>query len=138
MDREPGIDQPNPLYEEPVSPTHTIRPFTEDAYEKTREMADRAEYRTESFSSSVAEKLQGAASKLHEEADLLPGGQKIQDFARTAGDKMGAAAHYFREREVKDMMTDVNHLVRRHPGPSLLCAAALGFLVGWAFRHEES
>jgi ElaB/YqjD/DUF883 family membrane-anchored ribosome-binding protein len=138
MDREPRIDERDALYEGTGSSTQTTRPLTDDAYEKARDAADAAEHRVESFSSSVAEKLQGAASKLHEEADRLPGGEKIQDFARSAGDKMGAAAHYFRDREVKDMVTDVDHFVRRHPGPSLLCAAAVGFLVGWAFRHEES
>jgi hypothetical protein len=34
------------------------------------------------------------------------------------------------------MMTDVEGLVTRNPGPSLLVAAAFGFLVGRAMTRE--
>jgi len=35
------------------------------------------------------------------------------------------------------MMSDVAELVKRNPGPSLLAAAAIGFLVGRAFRSDD-
>jgi hypothetical protein len=35
------------------------------------------------------------------------------------------------------MMADVETVVRRNPGPSLLVAGALGFLIGRAFRSNN-
>lgn len=34
------------------------------------------------------------------------------------------------------MLSDVEDIVRRNPGPSLLIAAGIGFLIGRAFREE--
>jgi hypothetical protein len=34
------------------------------------------------------------------------------------------------------MLSDVEEIVKRNPGPSLLIAVALGFLIGRAFRED--
>jgi ElaB/YqjD/DUF883 family membrane-anchored ribosome-binding protein len=138
MEREPGLDRQEPWEEAARNAREKARFVAEETRERAREFGHAAEQKADNFTDTVAEKLQGAASKLHNEADRLPGGQKVADFARTAGDKMGSAASYLREHDAKDMLGDLDRVVRRHPGPSLLCAAALGFLIGMAFRHEES
>ena len=56
--------------------------------------------------------------------------------AHTAADKLETTADYVREHDVRDMMGDVEQFVKSHPGQSLIAAAAVGFLVGRAFRSE--
>jgi hypothetical protein len=34
------------------------------------------------------------------------------------------------------MLSDVEGMVKRNPGPSLLIAVAIGFLIGRAFRED--
>jgi ElaB/YqjD/DUF883 family membrane-anchored ribosome-binding protein len=50
---------------------------------------------------------------------------------------MEATARYVREHDVQDMMADLENLVRRHPGQSLIAAATVGFLLGRAFKDTD-
>jgi ElaB/YqjD/DUF883 family membrane-anchored ribosome-binding protein len=56
--------------------------------------------------------------------------------AHSTADKLESTAGYIREHDVKAMFSDVEDVVRRNPGPSLLIAASIGFLIGRAFREE--
>jgi len=85
----------------------------------------------------AADKLQGAAAKLHETADSLPGAEKVSNLAHSAAGKIEATAEYMREHDVRDMMADLETFVRRHPGQSMIAAAAVGFLLGRAFKSED-
>jgi len=85
----------------------------------------------------AADTLENAASALHQRADRFPGGPNVAGAVHGAADKMQATADYVRDHEVRDMMADVETLVRRNPGPSLAVAAAIGFLVGRAFRSNN-
>jgi ElaB/YqjD/DUF883 family membrane-anchored ribosome-binding protein len=87
--------------------------------------------------SAAAGGLEGAASTLHEKADSLPGGDKVSTLAHTAADKLNATAEYVRENDVNSMMADVERLVKNNPGPALLSAAVVGFLVGRAFTNND-
>jgi ElaB/YqjD/DUF883 family membrane-anchored ribosome-binding protein len=80
---------------------------------------------------AAASGLQKAASVLHENAE------KVSTIAHTAADKLTSTADYVREHNVNGMMADVGRLVKNNPGPSLLTAAAIGFLVGRAFRGNR-
>ena len=84
----------------------------------------------------AADTLQSAASTLHEKADSLPGGETVKSVAHSAADKLESTAGYIREHDVQAMLSDVEDMVRRNPGPSLLIAAAIGFLIGRAFRED--
>lgn len=84
----------------------------------------------------AAETLAGAASTLHEKAESLPGGETVRSVAHSTADKLESTAGYIREHDVKAMMSDIEDVVRRNPGPSLLVAATIGFLVGRAFRED--
>ena len=57
--------------------------------------------------------------------------------AHDAADKVEATAQYVRQHDVQDMMADLENLVRRHPGQSLIAAAAVGFLLGRAFKIDD-
>jgi ElaB/YqjD/DUF883 family membrane-anchored ribosome-binding protein len=81
--------------------------------------------------------LKKAASALHENAESLPGGEKVSGLAHAAADKLSSTADYVREHDVSRMMADVERLVKNNPGPSLLAAAVIGFLAGRAFSSSS-
>ena len=85
---------------------------------------------------AAASGLESAASALRGKADALPGGERVANAARSTADAVGAAADYVRENDLKTMMTDVHQVVRNNPGPALLIAAALGFLVARTFSRD--
>jgi ElaB/YqjD/DUF883 family membrane-anchored ribosome-binding protein len=80
--------------------------------------------------------LQNAASTIHEKAEDLPGGEVVKSVAHSAAEKIESTAGYIREHDVKAMVSDVEEIIKRNPGPSLLIAAAIGFLIGRAFRED--
>jgi hypothetical protein len=70
-----------------------------------------------------------ASASLRSRADSLPGGEKVGNAAHTAADAVGTAADYVRHNDLKGMLADMQQIVKNHPGPALLTAAALGFLI---------
>lgn len=84
----------------------------------------------------AADALESAASTLHEKAEDLPGGETVKSVAHSAAEKLESTAGYIREHDVRAMLTDVEDIVKRNPGPSLLIAVAIGFLIGRAFRED--
>jgi ElaB/YqjD/DUF883 family membrane-anchored ribosome-binding protein len=85
----------------------------------------------------AAQGLEHAASTIREKADSLPGGETVSDLAHTAADKLTATAGYVRDTDVNTMMADVETLVKNNPGPALMAAAVVGFLVGRAFSGND-
>jgi ElaB/YqjD/DUF883 family membrane-anchored ribosome-binding protein len=86
---------------------------------------------------SAASGLEGAAGTLHQRADQLPGGEKVSNMAHSAADKLSATAEYVRQNDLNSMMSDVEDLVKKNPGPALLVAAGLGFLVARALSSDS-
>ena len=86
---------------------------------------------------AAASGLEKAATALHENAESLPGGEKVSNLAHAAAEKLSSTAGYVREHDVNRMMADVETLVKNNPGPSLLAAAVIGFLVGRAFSSSN-
>ena len=84
----------------------------------------------------AADRLEGAASTVHERADQLPGGPKVKEFAHAAADRLSTTADYLRSRDATRMMADVESLVKNNPGPALVVAAAFGFLLGRALSRD--
>jgi len=84
----------------------------------------------------AADALQSAASTIHEKAEDLPGGETVRSVAHSAAEKLESTAGYIREHDVRAMLTDMGEIVKRNPGPSLLIAVAVGFLIGRAFRED--
>ena len=102
--------------------------------DKTQEFGRDAMNKIEENRVSAAGALHNAASSMHQKADKLPNGP---DIAHTAADRVDAVASYLQGHDTKQMMADVETVVRRNPGPSLLAAGVLGFLVGRAFRSNN-
>lgn len=86
-------------------------------------------------SNAAAGGLDSAAATLREQADKLPGGEKVAGAAHAAADAAGTAADYVRANDVRSMLADVQRLVRNNPGRSLLVVTALGFLVARIFKR---
>jgi len=101
--------------------------------DKTQEFGRDAMNKIEENRVSAAGALHNAASSMHQKADKLPNGP---DLAHSAADRVDAVASYLQGHDTKQMMADVETVVRRNPGPSLLAAGLLGFLVGRAFRSN--
>jgi ElaB/YqjD/DUF883 family membrane-anchored ribosome-binding protein len=80
--------------------------------------------------------LDSAASALHQNAERLSGGDAVKRAARTAADALSSTADYVRENDFKGMLADVKKIVKNNPGPALLTAAVLGFLVARTFSRD--
>ncbi|HEY7391043.1 MAG TPA: hypothetical protein VH640_21175 [Bryobacteraceae bacterium] len=112
-----------------------------DAVKETREKVQNVrrgvQSRVDESRAPAADKLEGAASVLHNRADSLPGGERVANLAHAAAGKMQATADYVRQHNVKDMMDDLNGFVRKHPVQSMFAAVVAGFLVGRALRSSD-
>ncbi len=86
---------------------------------------------------AAASGLQRAAVALHEKADDLPGVKTVSGLAHDAANRLNATADYVRDHKISGMMADVEAVVRRNPGPSLLTAAVIGFLAARALSRNE-
>jgi ElaB/YqjD/DUF883 family membrane-anchored ribosome-binding protein len=86
--------------------------------------------------SIAADRLEGAASTVHERADELPGGPRVKEFAHATADRLSATADYIRDHDARRMMADVETVVKNNPGPALLIAAAFGFVLGRALTRD--
>lgn len=105
------------------------------AKEKVSDAGRQAVGKVDEKRGPAADALDSAASSLHEKAEDLPGGDTVRSVAHSAAEKLESTAGYIREHDVRAMLSDVEDVVKRNPGPSLLIAAAIGFLVGRAFRE---
>jgi hypothetical protein len=83
---------------------------------------------------AAAGKLDTAAGVLHDKADA--GGRTIAAAVHTAADAMTSSAEYIRDHDAKTMVEDVQRLVKNNPGPVLLGAVVLGFLVARSFSRD--
>jgi hypothetical protein len=122
----------NPLFPEPImeTPTYKDPPVFTKAGDGSPDSGsgDRRE--------NIARGMDSAASSLHARADTLPGGEKVARAAHTTADAMEKAADYVRDEDLDAMLEDAQQLVKRHPGATLLIAAAAGFLLARVFaRH---
>lgn len=80
----------------------------------------------------VAQGLHATASALRTYAP-----DSVSRHAHTTADAMETAADYIRGRDLRSMTADLTDLVRRSPGPSLIAAVAIGFLLGAAMRRRD-
>lgn len=106
------------------------------AKQKVSDVSRQATDRIDDKRGPAADALHSAASTIHEKAEQLPGGETVRSVAHSAAEKLESTAGYIREHDVRSMMSDVEEMVKRNPGPSLLIAVAVGFLIGRAFRED--
>jgi ElaB/YqjD/DUF883 family membrane-anchored ribosome-binding protein len=93
---------------------------------------------TAQVTDKVSEFGRKAADKIDQKREAAASGlERAGGIAHSAGDKLDATGEYLRESDVNKMMKDVEGIVRNNPGPALLAAAAVGFLVARAFSRND-
>ena len=86
---------------------------------------------------NVADGLEGAARGLHNKADSIAGGgERVSKATHEVAEKVENASRYIRDKDAKDMLADVESMVRAHPTRSLLAVLAVGYLAGRALRRD--
>lgn len=71
-----------------------------------------------------------------DDAARVAWGKTKAKFTERAADALDTTGQYLREWEDRDLLSDVGELAKRHPGKSLLAAAAIGFFVGRSITRE--
>ena len=107
-----------------------------DLKESMSDVARTATQTVDDGRKTAAERLGSAASAVRDRADQLPGGPKVQQFAHAAADGLNTTADYVRSHDAKHMLADVKGVVKNNPGPSLIIAAAFGFMLGRARSRQ--
>ena len=101
----------------------TLKAKVHDVGAKAAQRADKARI-------GAAAGLDTVASTLHKSGD------RVATAAHSAADTVSSGAQYLRANDVETMMADLRDVVRRNPGPALLGAAALGFILGRALSRD--
>ena len=114
--------------------------------DKIADAASQAKERVSEFGRTAAQKVDesrsGTAATLKGTADSLrsgaqSSGQAITEVANKTAERIDATADYIRDRDFRDMMADLEQVVRRNPTPALVGAIGIGFLLGAAMRGRN-
>lgn len=123
-----------------TTPTH---PGTNtDPMTKASDMAHQAADRAAEMGREAVDRLdanrESVAHGIHQTAEAIrsKAPAPVADKARVAADAMQRAADYIRSRDVRRMGSDLTSTVRENPGPSLIAAVAVGFLLGVVLRRD--
>jgi ElaB/YqjD/DUF883 family membrane-anchored ribosome-binding protein len=103
---------------------------------KAAEMGQRVADKIDENRAAAASGLDSAASTLREKADTLPGGEKVTNAAHRTADAVQDAADYVRQNDLNTMLADMRQIVKNNPGPALLIAAAVGFLMARTLSRD--
>jgi ElaB/YqjD/DUF883 family membrane-anchored ribosome-binding protein len=91
---------------------------------------------TESKREAIANAIDDAADRLHDTASSGRG--KIAGLADRTANALDSTGRWVREMETRDVVGEVTAMAKRHPGASLVAAAAIGFLLGRSFTRTSS
>ena len=125
--------------------TATISDATDRAEEKASEVFRAGRTATANALDAAADKITAGgdrvASASHSAGDRIASashvvGDRIAAASHTASDRLGSAASYVRVNNGKDMVSDIESLIKAHPGKFLIGAVVLGFLAGRAFSRD--
>jgi hypothetical protein len=123
-------------YETNIPGTNTVNDAssrsddTRAASSSADEVGRKASGKAEQVRATAADSLDSAANAVHS------GGARVASAAHSAADSLSSSAQYVREHDAHDMIEDLREGVRNNPGPALLGAVALGFVVGWALYRN--
>ncbi len=107
------------------------------AKDKAADLGQSAVEKVDDQRGAAAGGLESAASALRSRADQLPGGPSVSGFAHSAADRLDSTADYVRHSDLNAMVADLGQIVKKNPGPSLLAAAFVGYLVGRALTSHD-
>jgi ElaB/YqjD/DUF883 family membrane-anchored ribosome-binding protein len=81
----------------------------------------------------AAESLHGAASSIRKRAQ--EGAKAIEKLAESTASGLDGAGSYIEEHDLTQTINESRQLVGRYPVESLILAAGVGFLTGFAIRR---
>jgi hypothetical protein len=99
--------------------------------DKVNDLSRSATEKMEATRAATADGLDSTASALHNS------GEKVADLAHETADKLNYGARYLRNNNVPGMFGDLQALVRKNPGMSLLVAGVVGFAVARALTSND-
>ena len=105
--------------------------------EKTIDLGHAAAEKLDDQRDTAASGLETAASAIRARADQWPGGETVSGLAHSAANKLTSTADYVRQNDVKAVWGNLEQIAKKNPGPSLLAAACVGFLVGRALSRNS-
>lgn len=116
----------------------TLDDVTGAIRDKGNEMGRKAVERLDNGRAVAADSLKGAARGLHQRADdIATGAERVSAVTHKVADKVESASKYVRHNDGRDMLADVEAIVRRHPTKSLFAALAVGYLAARALRDDD-
>jgi hypothetical protein len=122
----PGTDRVN----DPSSLSDDTRAASLGARSSASDVGRKVSGKAEQVQATAADSLDSAANAVHS------GGARVARAAHRAADSLSSGAQYVREHDARHMMEDLREVVRNNPGPALLGAVALGFVVGRALYRN--
>ena len=99
--------------------------------DKVNDLSRSATEKLEASRTAAAEGLNVTASALHNS------GEKVADLAHGTADKLSSSAKYLRNNDVPGIFSDLQGIVRKNPGMSLLVAGFVGFAVARALTSHD-
>jgi hypothetical protein len=125
-----------PLMEQAKQKTQEVVHITQQkAGEAMGQAGEQIKSRLEETKSSAADNLSGMADAIRsssqhirERPDAAPVAQKVAGFADSAAEAVQHVSQYLREKNVDEVVTEVEGFARRQPAVFLGSAVALGFL----------
>lgn len=127
----------NPLAGETPQLGDKLSDMATQVKEKVMDFGTAAANKFDTNREAAATGLKEAASSMHENAGSVSGGDRLTGMAHSAASALDSTADWVRENNSTKIMADVTSLVKRNPGPSMLAAIAVGFLVGRAFSRKS-
>ena len=110
---------------------------TEKVKEKGSELGRKAAAAIDAKRDKVASGIESVASGLHGRVDsMAETGSKVGKAAHGAADSLQSAAQYVRDHDTKEMLSDLEDVIRKHPGKALLAVLAVGYLAGRALQRD--
>jgi ElaB/YqjD/DUF883 family membrane-anchored ribosome-binding protein len=89
-----------------------------------------------SIKTSVSDSLRTAAGAIRDKVDQAGEPSNFSHYGYEASRWLNASADYVRDMDLKVVRSDIEEQVRRHPGRSLLIAAAAGVIIGSMLRRR--
>src|ERR1700683_2386012 len=100
-----------------------------EARSAAAELAHKASRKVDQVRATAADSLDTAASAVDK------GGERVASAAHGAAGAISSGAQCVRAHGARHMIDDLAQLVKNNPGPALLGAAALGFVLGRALSR---
>jgi ElaB/YqjD/DUF883 family membrane-anchored ribosome-binding protein len=116
--------------------TDRVNDVVNQAKDSAKEIGRTAAAKIDEGRIATADTLQSTASSLRGGAQNS--GEAITNIGHKTASGLESAASYLRGHDFKSMVSDLEDVARRNPGPSLMVAAALGFLLGAALKNRQA